>query len=171
MRARARPLFLRTVSQILLRISQSNGKNENPKTDISALKSVFGFRVRLEIRNPDFENLNPDFPIERTLKAIFIRVQGGTSESLILCPCLNICCFLRVYGRLRVVPASLMTNNGRTKAQLACVSVRFRSKERGTRVYLKTRAKNGASKRAGRGWGGKEGNACRQTPSLPRRHS
>ena len=67
MRARARPLFLRTVFQILLRISQSNGKNENPKTDISALKSVFGFRVRLEIRNPDFENLNPDFPIERTL--------------------------------------------------------------------------------------------------------
>ena len=66
MRARARPLFLRTVFQILFRISQSNGKNENPKTDISALKSVFGFRVRLEIRNPDFENLNPDFPIERT---------------------------------------------------------------------------------------------------------
>ena len=66
MRARARSLFLRTVFQILLRISQSNSKNENPKTDISALKSVFGFRVRLEIRNPDFENLNPDFPIERT---------------------------------------------------------------------------------------------------------
>ena len=59
MRARARPLFLRTVFQILFRISQSNGKNENPKTDISALKSVFGIRIRLEIRNPDF-------PIERT---------------------------------------------------------------------------------------------------------
>ena len=55
MRARARPLFLRTVFQILFRISQSNGKNENPKTDISALKSVFGFRVRLQIRNPDFK--------------------------------------------------------------------------------------------------------------------
>ena len=68
MRARARPLFLRTVFQILFRISQSNGKNENPKTDISALKSVFGFRVRLQIRNPDFQNLNPDFPIERTLR-------------------------------------------------------------------------------------------------------
>ena len=66
MRARARPLFLRTVFQILLRIFQSNGKNENPKTDISALKSVFGFRVRLEIGNTDFESLNPDFPIERT---------------------------------------------------------------------------------------------------------
>ena len=45
--ARARPLFLRTVFQILFRISQSNGNNENPKTDISALKSVFGSRVRL----------------------------------------------------------------------------------------------------------------------------
>ena len=55
MRARARPLFLRTVFQILFRISQSNGKNENPKTDISALKSVVGFRVRLQIRNPNFK--------------------------------------------------------------------------------------------------------------------
>ena len=71
MRAPARPLFLRTVFQILFRISQSNGKNENPKTDISALKSVFGFRVRLQIRNPDFQNLNPDFPIERTLRRYF----------------------------------------------------------------------------------------------------
>ena len=44
--------------------------------------------------------------------------------------------------------------------QVACacvvsVSVRFRSKEQGTRV--KDRAKNGASKRAGRGWRRKEG--------------
>ena len=68
MRARARALFLRTVFQILFRISQSKGKNEDPKTDISALKSVFGFRVRLQIRNPDFQNRNPDFPIERTDK-------------------------------------------------------------------------------------------------------
>ena len=60
MRTLARPLFLETVFQILFRISQSNGKNENPKTDLSVSKSVFGFRVRLEIRNPDFE-------IERTL--------------------------------------------------------------------------------------------------------
>ena len=44
---------------------------QNPKTDISALKSVFGFRVRLQIRNPDFQNLNPDFPIERTLRQYF----------------------------------------------------------------------------------------------------
>ena len=36
-------------------------------------------------------------------------------------------------------------------ACVASVSVRFRSKERGTRV--KDRAKNVASKRAGRGWG------------------
>ena len=50
MRAHARPLFLRTVFQFLFRISQSNGKKENPKTNISALKSVFGFRVRLQIR-------------------------------------------------------------------------------------------------------------------------
>ena len=35
-------------------------------------------------------------------------------------------------------------------ACVASVSVRFRSKERGTRV--KDRAKNGVSKRAGRGW-------------------
>ena len=55
MRARARPLFFRTVFQFLFRISQSNGKNENPKTDISALKSVVGFRVRLQIRNPNFK--------------------------------------------------------------------------------------------------------------------
>ena len=55
MRAHARPLFLRAVFQILFRISQSNGKKENPKTNISALRYVFGFRVRLQIRNPDFK--------------------------------------------------------------------------------------------------------------------
>ena len=50
---------------------------------------------------------------------------------------------------------------------LACVangSVRFRRKERGTRV--KDREKSGVSKRAWRGWGRKEGNACRQTPGF-----
>ena len=40
---------------------------------------------------------------------------------------------------------------GESLACVASVSVRFRSKERGTRV--KDRAKNGASERAGRGWG------------------
>ena len=54
-RARARPLFLRTVFQSFFLISQSNGQNENPKTDISALKSVSGFHVRFQIRNPDFK--------------------------------------------------------------------------------------------------------------------
>ena len=29
------------------------------------MKSVFGFRVRLGNPDLDFENLNPDFPIER----------------------------------------------------------------------------------------------------------
>ena len=51
-RARARPLFLRTVFQILFPIFQNIF---NPKTDISALKSVFGFHVRFQIRNPDFK--------------------------------------------------------------------------------------------------------------------
>ena len=40
---------------------------------------------------------------------------------------------------------------------MASVSVRFRNKERGTRV--KDSAKNCASKRVGRGWGRMEGNA------------
>ena len=30
-------------------------KKEIPRTNISALKSVLGFRVRLQIRNPDFK--------------------------------------------------------------------------------------------------------------------
>ena len=49
-------------------------------------------------------------------------------------------------------------------ACVASVSVRFRRNERGTR--FKDREKSGASKRAGRGWGRKEGNACRQTPGF-----
>ena len=55
MHAHARPLFLRTVGQILFRISQSNGTKGNPKTDISKPKS-------------GFYDLNPDFPIKSTLK-------------------------------------------------------------------------------------------------------
>ena len=42
MRARARPLFLRTVFQILFPISQTSGTKGNP---------FFRFRVRLQIRN------------------------------------------------------------------------------------------------------------------------
>ena len=38
------------------------------RTDFSEVKSVFGFRVRLGNPDLDFENLNPDFPIERTLR-------------------------------------------------------------------------------------------------------
>ena len=48
-------------------------------------------------------------------------------------------------------------NKPRLNCDLACVasvSVRFRSKQRGTRV--KDRAKNGVSERAGRGWGREE---------------
>ena len=44
MRARTRPLF-----------GFLNGTVKIQKTDISALKSVFEFRVRLQIRNPDFK--------------------------------------------------------------------------------------------------------------------
>jgi len=32
------------------------------------VKSVFGFRVGLGNPDLDFENLNPDFPIQRTLR-------------------------------------------------------------------------------------------------------
>ena len=49
-------------------------------------------------------------------------------------------------------------------ACIARVSVRFRSKERGTRV--EDRAENGTSKRAEREWGRKEGNTCRQNPGF-----
>ena len=51
-----------------------------------------------------------------------------------------------------------------TVACVASVSVRFRSKERGKSV--KDRAENGLSKRAGRGWGRKEGNFL-PSPSPP----
>ena len=60
------------------------------------------------------------------------------------------------------MPAFLGTLSTIILRCVASVSVQFRSKERGTRV--KDRAKNGASKRARRGWGRKQGfNACRQT--------
>ena len=70
------------------------------------------------------------------------------------------------YPRLRIARAERHRANV-TLASVASVSVRFRRKERGTRVKLvKDREKSGASKRAGRGWGRKEGNACRQTPGF-----
>ena len=46
------------------------------------MKCVFGFRVRLEIRNPHFENLNPDFPIERTLKVDNDKLNDNITVSL-----------------------------------------------------------------------------------------
>ena len=46
-----------------------------------------------------------------------------------------------------------LTNYAMLIACVASVSVRFRSKERGT--IVKDCAKNGVSKRAGRGWGKK----------------
>ena len=64
MRAHAKPLFLRTAS---FSNPFSDFKKENAKPNVSALKSVFGFRVRLQIRNPDF-------PIERTLRVrMFVK--------------------------------------------------------------------------------------------------
>ena len=54
-------------------------------------------------------------------------------------------------------------------ACVASVSVQFRSKQWGT--WVKDRAKNGASKRAGTGWERKEGNAISFLPlSLPLFH-
>ena len=47
------------------------------RTDFSEVKSVFGFRVRLGNPDLDFENLNPDFPIERTLR---LQSERSTSE-------------------------------------------------------------------------------------------
>ena len=76
--AKRRPLFTRKVLQIIFRISQLNGTKEiheiwiwisllksTLRTDFSEVKSVFGFRVRLGNPDLDFENRNPDFPIER----------------------------------------------------------------------------------------------------------
>ena len=37
------------------------------RTDFSEVKSVFGFRVRLQNPKSRSQNLNPDFPIERNL--------------------------------------------------------------------------------------------------------
>ena len=43
------------------------------RTDFSEVKSVFGFRVPLGNPDLDFENVNPDFPIERTLSVLCVR--------------------------------------------------------------------------------------------------
>ena len=51
MRARARPLFLRTIFKSFFGFQKKNGKEGNPRTDISALKSVsdFAFDYKSEI--------------------------------------------------------------------------------------------------------------------------
>ena len=61
-------------------------------------------------------------------------------------------------NKQNTVESLLTATSPQRLACVASVSVRFRSKERGTRV--KDRAKNGVSKRAGRGWG-------RKFPSFP----
>ena len=74
---------------------------------------------------------------------------------------------LDVWPRLECYNTNLSTDARSNLACVASISVRFRNKERGTRD--KDRANNGASKRAGRGWGRKEGNAISFLPlSLPR---
>ena len=59
------------IFSIFFRISRSNGKNENPKRDVSAWSQRFEIRFRISrsIANPKsgLQNLNPDFPIERAL--------------------------------------------------------------------------------------------------------
>ena len=45
--------------------------------DFSEVKSVFGFRVRLGNPELGFENLNPDFPIERTLSLMMSLVNSS----------------------------------------------------------------------------------------------
>ena len=83
---------MRTVLQILFRISPLNDKKGNPKnldldflilkftlrTDFSEVKSVFGFPIRLG---------NLDFPIERTLRptvraSLLVALELGTYKQL-----------------------------------------------------------------------------------------
>ena len=50
------------------------------RTDFWEVKSVSGLHVRLGNPDLDFENLNPDFPIERIL-----RLCGGLCWKVHLC--------------------------------------------------------------------------------------
>ena len=75
------------------------------------------------------------------------------------------CVSFRIWGIGPAIRRFFFPRKKKTIKQIACVasvSVRFRRKERGTTV--KDRAKNGASKRAGRGWRGKEGNFPSPSP-------
>ena len=66
-----------------------------------------------------------------------------------------------LYWETRRLTGFKQTHTNPSFACVASVSVQFRSKERG--MSVKHCAKSGVSKRAGRGWGRKEGNTCRQT--------
>ena len=48
------------------------------------MKSDFGFRVRLGNPELDLENLNPDFPIERTPRLVFVHVLFSCFDLLLL---------------------------------------------------------------------------------------
>ena len=96
----------------------------------------------------------------------WLKDKENLINSLVYCKKKEIrvyqCLYEKRYQSLTLSPVNFRRRGERwvkrnLVACVASVSVRFRSKERETRV--KDRAKNGASERAGRGWGRKEGNA------------
>ena len=98
-------------------------------------------------------------PFESVVKRAYLALGLGK--------CFTRACLPILFGEMSQKPYKITVPKGDICKHVACVasvSVRFRRKERGTRV--KDREKSGASKRAGRGWGRKEGNACRQTPGF-----
>ena len=64
-----------------------SGLKSTLRTNFSEVKSVFGYRVRLGNPDLEFENLNPDFPIERTPdfpigeKLLHLIVSSGTAPN------------------------------------------------------------------------------------------
>ena len=79
--------------QILFRISQWNGKKEiqeipiwisylksTLRTDFSEVKSVFGFRVRLQNLKSKFQNQHLDFPIERNPSSMYLDCCNHHTE-------------------------------------------------------------------------------------------
>ena len=85
MRARARPLFLRTIFKSFFgfpKKKKKNGKEGNPRTDISALKSVsdFAFDYKSEIR---ILNLSSKYkfitlPWKRRISRLYFRRSLGS---------------------------------------------------------------------------------------------
>ena len=51
-----------------------SGLKSTLRTNFSEVKSVFGYRVRLGNPDLEFENLNLDFPIERTQCLFFFLI-------------------------------------------------------------------------------------------------